>query len=139
VPENGQNPPPARPPVLAKEEASRRAALLADLQAALAAHGVPSVLARRHRLVLSGASTTTCALSGPTDPELHIFLPDGKDIATTRGRSYHFASGHAHPADDPAQAARRYKHRAGHHHPAPAAQPAPAARPAPAGHDTDGT
>ncbi|HXP20789.1 MAG TPA: hypothetical protein VN840_14190, partial [Streptosporangiaceae bacterium] len=49
---------------------------------------------------------TKCAPSGPTDPQLHIFTPDGTDIATTRGSTYHFASGHAHPADDPSRAAR---------------------------------
>jgi len=109
VPENGQNLPSIRPPLLNKEEASRRAALLSELQSALAAQGVRSVLARHHRLVLSGGSTK-CAPSGPTDPQLHIFTPEGTDIATTHGSTYHFASGDAHPADDPARAAR---HRSG--------------------------
>jgi hypothetical protein len=105
MPANEQNPPPTRTPVLAKDEASRRVALLAELQGALAAQGIRSVLARRHRLVLSGRNSTTCEPSGPTDPELHIFTQDGKEIATARGRTYHFASGQAHPADDPARAA----------------------------------
>ena len=94
-----------RPPILAREEASRRAALLCDLQSALAARGVTSVLARHHRLVLEGGSTG-CAPSGPTDPQLHIFTPDGADIATARGSAYHFATGPEYPADDPGQAAR---------------------------------
>ncbi len=94
-----------RPPILAREEASRRAALLSDLQSALAAQGVSPVLARNHRLVLKGASTR-CAPSGPTDPQLHIFTPDCTDIATTHGSAYHFATGRAYPADDPARAAR---------------------------------
>jgi len=94
-----------RPPILATDEASRRAALLADLQSVLAAQGVSSVLARHHRLVLGGGRNK-CEPSGPTDPQLHIFTPDGTDIATTDARTYHFASGHAHPADDPAHAAR---------------------------------
>lgn len=102
---SGQNPPSARPPILAREEATRRAALLADLQGALAALGIRSVLARRHRLVLSGGQTK-CEPSGPTDPELHIFTSRGKDIATACGSAYLFASGGAHPVSDPAQAAR---------------------------------
>jgi hypothetical protein len=110
VPENGQIPPVPRPPVLATKEASRRAALLGDLQTALAAQGVSSVLARRHRLVLHGGRTTPVPArfepSGPTDPQLHIFTPDGTDIATAHGSTYHFTSGRAHPADDPARAAR---------------------------------
>jgi len=105
VPENGQNPALTRPPILTREEASRRAALLADLQNALAAQGVSSVLARRHRLVLQGGRTRS-EPSGPTEPQLHIFTPDGTDIATTHGSAYHFASGDAHPAADPARAAR---------------------------------
>jgi len=94
-----------RPPILAREEASRWEALLGDLQSALAAQGVSSVLARHHRLVLEGGSTR-CAPSGPTDPQLHIFTPHGTDIATAHGSAYHFATGPAYPADDPGQAAR---------------------------------
>jgi len=112
VPENGQNPALTRSPILTREEAARRAALLADLQSALQAQGVSSVLARRHRLVLQGGRTR-CEPSGPTDPELHIFTPDGTDIATTRGSAYHFASGHAHPAADPARAAQAARHALG--------------------------
>jgi hypothetical protein len=94
----------SRSPILATKEASRRAALLSDLQAALAAQGIRSVLARQHRLVLRGGRRP-CEPSGPTDPQLHIFTPDGTDIATTRASTYRFASGLVHPADDPARAA----------------------------------
>jgi hypothetical protein len=98
-----------RPPVLATREASRRATLLADLQAALAAQGVRSVLARRHRLVLRGGRTTPIGArpepSGPTDPQLHILGPDATEIATTDGTTYHVASGTRYPAGGPAAAA----------------------------------
>lgn len=65
-----------------------------------------------------GGGRTKCAPSGPTDPQLHIFTPNGIDIATTSGDSYLFASGHVHPADDPARAARRFEARNGHEQPA---------------------
>jgi len=107
VPDVEQNPPSPRPPILARQEASRRAGLLRDLQTALTAQGVSSVLARHHRLVLRGGGRTRCEPSGPTDPQLHIFTPDGTDIATADGSTYHFASGSAHPAGDPARAALR--------------------------------
>jgi hypothetical protein len=98
-----------RPPVLATRDASRRATLLADLQSALAAQGVRSVLARRHRLVLRGGRTTPIGArpepSGPTDPQLHILGPGATDIATTDGTAYHVASGTRYPASDPAAAA----------------------------------
>jgi hypothetical protein len=98
-----------RPPVLATRDASRRATLLADLQSALAALGVRSVLARHHRLVLRGGRTTPIGTrpepSGPTDPELHILGPAATEIATTDGTAYHVASGTRYPADDPAAAA----------------------------------
>jgi hypothetical protein len=103
VPVNGQDPPVTRPPILAKEEASRRAALLCDLQSALAARGISSILARNHRLVLEGASTK-CAPSGPTDPQLHIFTPGGTSITTTNGKAY-LLDGDRYPAGDPDGAA----------------------------------
>jgi len=43
-----------------------------------------------------------------TDPQLHIFVPDGSDIVTivtTDGRTFNLASGRQCPADDPAAAA----------------------------------
>jgi hypothetical protein len=105
VPASGQNSASARPPILAREEATRRTALLTDLQSALAAQGIRSVLARHHRLVLGG-SQTKCEPSGSTDPQLHIFTSPGKDIATASGSAYLFASGAEHPVNDPAQAVR---------------------------------
>jgi hypothetical protein len=98
-----------RPLVLASREARTRAVLLADLQSSLAALGVRSVLARRHRLVLHGGRTTPIGArpepSGPIDPELHILGPDATEIATTDGATYHVASGNKYPAADPAAAA----------------------------------
>ena len=93
-----------RPPVLSVEQAVHRAELLADLQSALAAHGLDSVLVRNRRLVLRSGGRRMDP-SGPTDPQLHIFVPDGKDIATSDGADYHFLSGPVHPADDPCGAA----------------------------------
>jgi len=104
VPENSHNPPIARPPILAKDEAGRRAALLADLHSALAAQGVNSTVVRRHRLVLDGTGARA-APSGPTDPQLYVFTPGGTRIVTTSGRAYLLGSGRACPASDPAQAA----------------------------------
>ena len=94
----------ARPPILAKEEASRRVALLCDLRSALAAQGVNSTIVRIHRLVLEGASTK-CAPSGLTDPQLFVFTSAGTSIVTTNGRTYLLGSGRAYPVDDPANAA----------------------------------
>jgi len=91
------------PPILDKQEAARRAALLSDLRSVLAAQGVSSVLARNHRLVLEGASTR-CAPSGLTDPQLYIFSPAGTSIITTSGRTY-LVHGDKYPADDPHGAA----------------------------------
>jgi len=104
VPENGQSRPARRPPILAREEASRRAALLTDLRSALAALGVSSTVVGNHRLVLEGSSTK-CAPSGPTDPQLHVFTPDGTSIVTTNGRAYLLGGGRAFSIDDPAKAA----------------------------------
>ncbi len=87
-------------PVLLKPEVTHRVTLLAELQAALTAHGVQSVLARNRRLVLSSSGRGPNQ-SGPTDPQLHIFRDDDQtDLATTDGTSYRFADGRTHPADD---------------------------------------
>lgn len=93
-----------RPQVLAKDEASRRVLLLAELQAAFTALGVRCVLARKHRLVLR-YNQGPCGPSGPVNPELHVFAGDGTDIATTNGATYSLASGGQYPADDPAATA----------------------------------
>jgi len=78
--------------------------LLAELQDALAALGVRSVLARNHRLVLH-YNHSPCEPSGLTNPELHIFAADGTDIVTTDGGTYRLANGNECPAGDPAAAA----------------------------------
>lgn len=110
MPEHAQSVPqvPATP-ILAQAEVARRMLLLADLQAALAAQEIHSVLARNHRLVLQ-YNRVPSGPSGPTDPQLHIFTPGGTDIATTDGSTYNLASGEKYPADDPAAAATLIRH-----------------------------
>lgn len=103
MPENTQDALPSRSPILDKAEVTRRMILLTRLQGALAAHEIQSVLARCQRLVLR--SDQPIAPSGLTDPQLHIFGPDGTDIATTDRTTYHFASGPEYPVSDPAGAA----------------------------------
>ncbi len=83
--------------------------LLADLQAALAALGVRSVLARNHRLVLQ-YNVSPYRPSGLTDPTLHIFCPDGTGIASTDGTTYRLDIGQEYPASDPAAAASVIQH-----------------------------
>ena len=105
VPENAQSAPQSpRELILADADVARRMILLAVLQDALAALGVRSILARNHRLVLQ-YSRVPSGPSGQTDPQLHIFAPDGTDIATTDGSTYNLASGEKCPAGDPASAA----------------------------------
>lgn len=104
MPQAPRSAPPPPSPVLPGAEVARRMALLADLQEALAARGVRSVLARTWRLVLR-YDAGPWEPSGPTDPQLRILAPDGADIATTDGRDYYFASGRQCPAGDPASAA----------------------------------
>lgn len=92
-----------RRPILANAEASRRRALLAELQAALAAQQIQSVLARNRTVILQ-FNDERHQPSGLTDPQLYIFAPDGTDIATTDGITYHFTSGKTYPTCDPAGA-----------------------------------
>jgi hypothetical protein len=92
-------------PVLTEDEATRRVVLLGDLQAALAGIGVPSVLARNHRLVLRWYSSGPFGPSGLTDPELYVFASSGTSVATTDGTAYHLAGVRTCPAADPAAAA----------------------------------
>jgi hypothetical protein len=106
VSDNLPNPAPFRPPILLPAEAERRLVLLSKLQSALSAHGLSSVLARNHRLVLHG-DNPLWATSGLTDPQLHIFAPDGTDVAATDGITFTLASGQQHSAADPAAAADR--------------------------------
>jgi hypothetical protein len=103
TPWNGQDLSAACSPILAKDEAGRREALLSDLQNALAACGLKSVIVRRHRLVLEGASTKA-ATSGQTDPQLHVFIPGGRSVVTASGQGY-LLGGCAFPASDAASAA----------------------------------
>ncbi len=91
-------------PVLAQSEVTSRVTLLAELQAALAALGIQSVLVRNRRLVLRSAGNGM-EPSGPTNPQLHVFAPGGTQIATTDAARYEFTTGPACPADDPQAAA----------------------------------
>lgn len=92
------------PPVLEDAEVACRVTLLAELQAALAAREIQSVLVRNRRLVLRTAGTGL-ERSGPTEPQLHVYLAGGADVVTTDRTSYQFASGAAYRADDPCVAA----------------------------------
>jgi hypothetical protein len=85
--------------------AYRRRALLEALSDELAAQHINSVLVTRHRLVLRGKGP--CDPSGLTDPQLYIFTPQGREVATTDGSTFHFTCGQPHPASDPAGAASR--------------------------------
>jgi len=91
-------------PVLGQSEVTSRVTLLAELQAALAALGIQSVLVRKRRLVLRSAGTGL-EPSGPTNPQLHVFAPGGTEIATTDAARYEFTTGSAFPAADPQAAA----------------------------------
>ena len=102
-------PAPAAAPILATAEVTRRMLMLAELRDALAALGVRSVLARHHRLVLQ-YNRSPCEPSGLTDPHLHIFGPDGTDIAATDGTTFSLASGPEYPTADLAAAAIAMRH-----------------------------
>jgi hypothetical protein len=106
------NPSAGQPPIIEEREAARRMLILTELQAALTATGIRSILARNHRLILR-YNQTPCAPSGLTDPQLHIFSPEGTDIATTDGTSFSLASGPQYPAASPIAAATNIRH--GHH------------------------
>jgi len=104
VPNTQAAPPSANPPILADGEVARRTHQLTELQDALAALGVRSVLARNHRLVLR-YNRVPSGPSGMTDPELRILAPAGTHIATTDGTTYRLASSQEYPAGDPAAVA----------------------------------
>jgi len=102
MPEDYQSPPPTPSPILTRAEVARRMALLADLQAELAARGVCSVLARTWRLVLRyntgpwdrpGRPTRNCGYSGRTAP---TWLPLTAELITLR------TAGSARPTIRPA-------------------------------------
>lgn len=91
------------PATLTAAAASRRAELLGTLGAALAARGVESLLACRHRLVLR--ADRPCGPCDPADPRLYVFGPGGTEVVATDGGQYRFASGAACPVAEPARAA----------------------------------
>jgi len=110
MPETAQSVPAAySAPILSRAEADRRKLLLTELQTSLSELGVRSVLASHHRLVLQ-YDRRLCGPSGPTDPQLHVFTPDGTCVATTDGTAYHLATGQQCPVSDPAAAATLIRH-----------------------------
>jgi hypothetical protein len=121
VSENPSSEAPSRTSILLPAEAERRRILLSKLQSALAAHGLDSVLARNHRLILHGDRSTWAPSglgltdSGLTDPQLRIFHPGGTDIATTDGTTYKLASGDQYPGGDSAAVAALIRSRRGCH------------------------
>jgi hypothetical protein len=92
-------------PILDQTEADHRTLLLSELQAALAALGVQSIRASRHRLVLRYNNPPPLMPSGPTNPTLHVFTPAGTRVATTDGTAYRLDDGQEYPATDPATTA----------------------------------
>ncbi len=103
VTDKAQDAPPADL-ILSEDEVARRMLLLAKLQNALTAQGVCCVLARNHRLILR-YSVNPWERSGMTEPKLHLFMPTGRDIATTDGTTYRLASGAEFAVADPVFAA----------------------------------
>ncbi len=92
-------------PILSDVEADRRSLLLGELQVALAERGVQALVARHHRLAL-GSATRYVGSSGRTDPEPHIYVPDGATVkAATDATVYRLDDGAEYPVNDPAAAA----------------------------------
>jgi hypothetical protein len=105
MPERGQSvQTTSRAPILTGTEADNRRLLLAELQRALSALGVDSVLARNHRLVLR-YNLAPYEPSGPTDPQLHVFAPHGQCAVTTDEAVYRLPGGRECPVADPGAAA----------------------------------
>jgi hypothetical protein len=99
-------------PILGEAEVERRVLLLARLQAALAERGVQAVAGRHQRLALGVATGNG---SGPTDPRLYIYAPDGVTVrASTDGIVYRLDGGEQYPVTDRALAAAAI---CGHHAP----------------------
>jgi hypothetical protein len=94
----------SRPPVLDDADADTRHHLLAELQDALTGLAANCMLERHHRLVLRYDQTPP-EPSGPTDPQLRIFTPDGITLVTTDGTAYRLGNGKTYPATDPVAAA----------------------------------
>jgi hypothetical protein len=91
--------------ILEQSEAARRKLQLSELQATLAALGIDSIRAARHRLVLRYSDPPPLLQSGPTDPTLHVFGQAGTRIISTDGTVYRLDNGREYPAGDPAAAA----------------------------------
>lgn len=89
--------------ILESDEVDRRMLLLAGLQDALHGLGVTCYLARHQRLVLRYAEGPL-EPSGPTNPQLHIFLTGSPQSVTTDGACYRLGK-REFPVSDPAAAA----------------------------------
>jgi len=92
--------PAPRRAVLAGQEADHRKAVLTRLQEVLAVHGLESVLAARHILVLRGAGPAQP--SGPGDPELHILGAGRRQVITTTTSAMPARTPPMTPAEQPA-------------------------------------
>lgn len=108
-----QGPPAGPVPSLARAEADRRKVILGLLKDALAALRISSALVGRRTLVLRSAEggNRPGGYEEPlrqSDPQLYVFGAGEVHIVTTDGEVYWFADGRAHPAADPAGAARAY-------------------------------
>jgi hypothetical protein len=95
----------SRRTALAGEEVDRRKVVLIQLQDALAAQGIESVLVGRHALTLRSHGHGPAQPSRPGDPELHVLGAGRHRIITTDGRHYRLRDSRMHPADDPRGAA----------------------------------
>jgi hypothetical protein len=89
--------------MLTDAEALRRKAVLRRLQVELAAIGIESVLAGRHRLSLKDSGPWSP--SGRVDPELHVLGAGNRFVVTTDGERYLFEGSVVHTAADPTGAA----------------------------------
>jgi hypothetical protein len=96
---------PDRMGLMTELEVNTRMRQLAELKSALATLGVESVLARNHRLILR-YNNAPLEQSGLTDPQLHIFVADGKHVATADGAAYRLDHGGEFSAENAATAAR---------------------------------
>jgi hypothetical protein len=95
----------SRRTALTGDEADRRKAVLIQLQDALAARGIESVLVGRHALTLRSHGRGPAQPSKSGDPELHVVGAGRHRIVTTDGRHYRLGDNRMHPADDPRGAA----------------------------------
>jgi hypothetical protein len=84
--------------ILTAAAVQNRVDLLGAMKEALAARSVESVLVTRRTIVLRPKAPAI--LSGPTDPELYVWVASGLDVVTTDGTQYRSASGYVHPGRD---------------------------------------